>query len=76
MDDTRTFDKETTDILITGFPLSLPLHLLIAVVNHSLTSQGFLFFLSPSPASKSTYATINSIESILPFLLVMEVRLL
>lgn len=39
MDDTRTSDNERTDILITSpFFICLPLHLLIAVVNHSLTS--------------------------------------
>lgn len=46
MDDTRTSDNERTDILITALLfICLSLHLLIAVVNHSLTSL-FLYFLS------------------------------
>lgn len=45
MDDTRTSDNERTDILITPpFFICLHLHLLIAVVNHSLTSPFILFF--------------------------------
>lgn len=45
MDDTRTSVNERTDILITPpFFIRLHLHLLIAVVNHSLTSPLYFLF--------------------------------